>query len=276
MKVPRVQKFQGSVRGATSLCSRACNQRPPGSERHHRRRPQLPNSLDPRSAATKRRSACTSWCSTTCSTLDEKLASPAAWRPHWEQPNPLTYVVHLRRGVRFHDGHELTADDVVHTFGSFIDPAFVSPRKGAYRMLDRVEAVASVHRPLHAQGTVRLIPDSAGDAGRAQGRRAGASRPADRHGSGPVCERRRGRTRHARIVSGYFPRRSSEWRRGAEGGARRDHAGARAAQRHRGHGGQRPLAGRGAPARPREGRDHRRSARHRLCLRRRQHARSGV
>ena len=47
----------------------------------------------------------------------------------------------LRKGVRFHDGHELTADDVVYTFGSFIDPAFVSPRKGAYRTLDRVEAI---------------------------------------------------------------------------------------------------------------------------------------
>ena len=25
-----------------------------------------------------------------------------------ENPDPLTYVAHLRRGVRFHDGHELT------------------------------------------------------------------------------------------------------------------------------------------------------------------------
>jgi peptide/nickel transport system substrate-binding protein len=30
---------------------------------------------------------------------------------------------------------------VVHTFSSFIDPAFVSPRKGAYRTLEKVEAV---------------------------------------------------------------------------------------------------------------------------------------
>ena len=43
----------------------------------------------------------------------------------------LTYVATLRRGVRFHDGHELTSADVVYTFGSFLDPAFVSPRKGA-------------------------------------------------------------------------------------------------------------------------------------------------
>src|SRR5688572_417903 len=42
-----------------------------------------------------------------------------------EQPDPLTYVVHLRRGVKFHDGHELTARDVVHTYSLFLDPAFV-------------------------------------------------------------------------------------------------------------------------------------------------------
>ena len=73
--------------------------------------------------------------------LDDKLRVTGGLATHWDQPDPVTYLVYLRKGVRFHDGHELTADDVVHTFGSFIDPAFVSPRKGAYRMLYRVEAV---------------------------------------------------------------------------------------------------------------------------------------
>jgi peptide/nickel transport system substrate-binding protein len=31
----------------------------------------------------------------------------------WEQTNPTTYVYHLRHGVQFHNGDELTADDVV-------------------------------------------------------------------------------------------------------------------------------------------------------------------
>src|SRR5512144_348527 len=30
----------------------------------------------------------------------------------WEQPNPTTYVFYLRKGVKFHNGRELTAEDV--------------------------------------------------------------------------------------------------------------------------------------------------------------------
>ena len=59
----------------------------------------------------------------------------------FENPDPLTYVAHLRRGIRFHDGHELTARDVVYTFAAFTDPAFVSPLKGAYKVLRSVSAV---------------------------------------------------------------------------------------------------------------------------------------
>jgi peptide/nickel transport system substrate-binding protein len=73
--------------------------------------------------------------------LDEQLRVGPGLATHWEQPDDRTYVVHLRSGVRFHDGHELTAADVVHTFGSLIDPAFVSARRGAYALLARVDAV---------------------------------------------------------------------------------------------------------------------------------------
>jgi peptide/nickel transport system substrate-binding protein len=59
----------------------------------------------------------------------------------FETPDPLTYVFTLRRGVRFHDGHELTAQDVVATFAPFLDPEFVSPLKGAYRQLAGVTAI---------------------------------------------------------------------------------------------------------------------------------------
>ncbi len=50
-----------------------------------------------------------------------------------------TYVARLRRGVLFHNGRELTADDVVYTFRSFLDPTFRG-RSGAYRLLKSVNA----------------------------------------------------------------------------------------------------------------------------------------
>ena len=46
----------------------------------------------------------------------------------------------LRHGVKFHDGHEMTAKDVVFTYGQMIDPSFLSPFKGAFRSLKSVTA----------------------------------------------------------------------------------------------------------------------------------------
>ena len=50
-----------------------------------------------------------------------------------DNPDPLTYIATLRHGVKFHDGHELTSKDVVYNYSQYLDPAFVSPFKGAFR-----------------------------------------------------------------------------------------------------------------------------------------------
>ena len=55
------------------------------------------------------------------------------------QPDELTYVLRLRHGVRFHNGRELTSEDVVYTFGSFLDPTFRG-RSAAYRIVSSVKA----------------------------------------------------------------------------------------------------------------------------------------
>jgi peptide/nickel transport system substrate-binding protein len=56
-----------------------------------------------------------------------------------ESPDPKSWVITLRRGVRFHDGHELTSADVAYTFRSLLAPGFVSPIKGAFRMVQSVD-----------------------------------------------------------------------------------------------------------------------------------------
>jgi peptide/nickel transport system substrate-binding protein len=45
--------------------------------------------------------------------FDAEMRIGPALAVSWENPNDLTWVFHLRPGVRFHDGRELTADDVV-------------------------------------------------------------------------------------------------------------------------------------------------------------------
>src|SRR5215510_2962707 len=57
-----------------------------------------------------------------------------------DNPEPTVYVAALRKGVRFHDGHELTSAEVVYTFRSIFDPTFATPYRGALRMLKSVEA----------------------------------------------------------------------------------------------------------------------------------------
>src|SRR5688572_12989271 len=73
--------------------------------------------------------------------IDDDLRVVPHLAARLENPDPLTYIAYLRSGVKFHDGRELTAKDVVYTFGSFLDEDFISPRKGAYRQLKSVTAL---------------------------------------------------------------------------------------------------------------------------------------
>jgi peptide/nickel transport system substrate-binding protein len=61
----------------------------------------------------------------------------------WRQTDPLTYEFTLRKGVKFHDGSELTADDVVFTLQRLMTPSAVngktSPRRDLLGPLTAVE-----------------------------------------------------------------------------------------------------------------------------------------
>ena len=58
----------------------------------------------------------------------------------WEQPDVLTWVFHLRDGVRFHDGRPLEAEDVVYTIESLIDGSLVTAKGGSFASVDHAEA----------------------------------------------------------------------------------------------------------------------------------------
>jgi peptide/nickel transport system substrate-binding protein len=60
----------------------------------------------------------------------------------WERPDPLTYIFHLRHGVKFHDGREFSSADVKFTFDSILSGAVKTPKRGAFELVRSVEASA--------------------------------------------------------------------------------------------------------------------------------------
>jgi peptide/nickel transport system substrate-binding protein len=58
----------------------------------------------------------------------------------WDNPDDKTWVFHLRQGVKFHDGSDLTAADVKFTYESVLDQAFNSPVRAFYLSVDKVDA----------------------------------------------------------------------------------------------------------------------------------------
>jgi peptide/nickel transport system substrate-binding protein len=73
-------------------------------------------------------------------TRDEHFNVQSGLADRWEIPDPLTYIFHLHRGVRFHDGRPLTSKDVKWTFDSLLQGKVRSTKSGVYRFVDHIEA----------------------------------------------------------------------------------------------------------------------------------------
>ena len=60
----------------------------------------------------------------------------------WDiSPDGLQITFNLRKGVKWHDGVEFTADDVLFTYRTVIDPKVPTPYSSNYGPVDRVEAL---------------------------------------------------------------------------------------------------------------------------------------
>jgi peptide/nickel transport system substrate-binding protein len=73
-------------------------------------------------------------------TRDEHLNVQPGLAERWEVPDPRTYILHLHRGVKFHDGRPLTSRDVKWTFDSLLQGKIRSTKASAYRLVDRIDA----------------------------------------------------------------------------------------------------------------------------------------
>jgi len=59
----------------------------------------------------------------------------------WDQPNPLTYIFHLRHGVKFHNGRPFTSADVKFTFDSMLSGSIKTVKRGgSFSLVESIDA----------------------------------------------------------------------------------------------------------------------------------------
>jgi peptide/nickel transport system substrate-binding protein len=108
-------------------------------------------------------------------TRDEHLNVQPGLAERWEIPDPLTYVFHLHRDVKFHDGRPLTSRDVKWTFDSILQGKIRSTKAAAYRLVNRVDAPDDSTVVFHlkepfvtflwnvSDGAIGIVPYGSGD-----------------------------------------------------------------------------------------------------------------
>jgi len=101
----------------------------------------MPGNLDPRIGTDAQSQRLHSLLFSGLLERDAQMNVRADLAERWESPDPLTYIFHLRRGVRFHNGQPVTASDVKFTFDSILSGAVQTPKRGAFRMVSSVEAL---------------------------------------------------------------------------------------------------------------------------------------
>lgn len=104
--------------------------------------------------------------------LDDNLLPQPALATSWEQPDPLTLIFHLREGVKFHNGAPLTADDVVFTYTTMVDPALNARSRSLYEPIESVKALddktvefklKEAYAPLFAYLDLGILPRAAAE-----------------------------------------------------------------------------------------------------------------
>lgn len=73
--------------------------------------------------------------------LDEELEAVENLAESWDNPDELTWTFKLKEGVKFHDGEELTAEDVKYTFDTILDPKFNSNSYSLFSPISEVNII---------------------------------------------------------------------------------------------------------------------------------------
>ena len=78
----------------------------------------------------------------------------------WEYVDPTTVVFHLRQGVKFHNGRELTAEDVKYTIERILNPATGSPARSFLEPIEEVVVVDDYTVELRLREPVASLLDA--------------------------------------------------------------------------------------------------------------------
>jgi ABC-type dipeptide transport system, periplasmic component len=91
--------------------------------------------------------------------LDENLVVVPDLAESWDIPDNTTYVFHLRKGVKFHNGREMTADDVQYSLNRILDPKTASPGRSYISLVTAVDVVDKYTVKLHLSSPLASLLD---------------------------------------------------------------------------------------------------------------------
>lgn len=80
---------------------------------------------------------------------DEHYLLQPALATSWERPDALTWVFHLRAGVRFHDGKPLASNDVAWSIRSMINGALTTAKGGSFADVTSIESTDPLTVAVH-------------------------------------------------------------------------------------------------------------------------------
>ena len=76
--------------------------------------------------------------------VDEKLAPKPELAERWEaSPDSTEWTFYLRKGVKFHHGREMDADDVIYSYQRILNPEIASPARSVFSMIERIDKLDS-------------------------------------------------------------------------------------------------------------------------------------
>ena len=111
----------------------------------------MPTNLDPRIGTDAVSQRLDSLIFSSLVELDAQRIPRGDLAERWETPDAVTYVFHLRSGVKFHDGRPLTSADVKYTFDSILDRTVTSPKRGSLAMIRSIDAPDAATVIFHLQ-----------------------------------------------------------------------------------------------------------------------------